>query len=112
MSKLMEQVQPQQDAKYVLFYSFGEGHDGGFYWDAHSIENMQHETSLLAYEMNGKPLGTLHGAPLRLRCENELGFKLVKWIRQIEFVSDYKHIGSGQGGYAEDNEFFAYSDPI
>jgi DMSO/TMAO reductase YedYZ molybdopterin-dependent catalytic subunit len=47
-----------------------------------------------------------------LRCEHELGFKLVKWIRQIEFVSDYKNIGSGQGGYAEDNEFLAYSDPI
>lgn len=112
MSKILEKVQPQPEAKYVLFYSFGEGHDEGFYWDAHSIENMRHETSILAYEMNGSPLGILHGAPLRLRCENELGFKLVKWIRQIEFVSDYKDIGSGQGGYAEDNEFFAYSDPI
>jgi len=25
-------------------------------------------------------VSVLHGAPLRLRCENELGFKMVKWI--------------------------------
>jgi len=31
-------------------------------------------------------LTVLYGAPLRLRCENELGFKMVKWIEAIEFV--------------------------
>jgi DMSO/TMAO reductase YedYZ molybdopterin-dependent catalytic subunit len=35
---------------------------------------------LLAYDMNFKPLTIPHGAPLRLRAENELGFKMVKWI--------------------------------
>jgi DMSO/TMAO reductase YedYZ molybdopterin-dependent catalytic subunit/thiosulfate reductase cytochrome b subunit len=112
MATIMEKVQPSPEAKFVIFYSFGEGHDGGFYWDSHTMENMRHELSILAYELNGEPLPVLYGAPLRLRCENELGFKMVKWIRAIEFVSDYKNIGSGQGGYAEDNEFFAYRDPI
>jgi hypothetical protein len=112
MQTLMEKVQPLPAAKFVLFYSFGEGSDGGFYWESHSIENMRHDLSLLAYEMNGKQLPVLHGAPLRLRCENELGFKMVKWIRSIEFVSELAPIGSGQGGYAEDHEFFAYRDPI
>jgi len=36
--------------------------------------------SILAYEMNGEPLGVSHGAPLRLRVETQLGFKMVKWI--------------------------------
>jgi methionine sulfoxide reductase catalytic subunit len=36
-----------------------------------------HTHTLLAYEMNDKPLGPLHGAPLRLRVENQLGFKMV-----------------------------------
>jgi hypothetical protein len=31
-----------------------------------------------------------HGAPLRLRVETQLGFKMTKWISSIEFVSDYK----------------------
>jgi DMSO/TMAO reductase YedYZ molybdopterin-dependent catalytic subunit len=31
-------------------------------------------------------LSVLHGAPLRLRCENELGFKMVKWISTGVFL--------------------------
>src|SRR5262245_56193206 len=49
---------------------------------------------------------------LRLRCENQLGFKQVKWIRAIEFVDDFSRIGSGEGGYNEDHEFYGYRMPI
>ena len=48
--------------------------------------------------MNGEPLDVPYGAPLRLRIETQLGYKMVKWIKSIEFVSDYKNIGKGQGG--------------
>lgn len=112
MSHIMSLVKPLPQAKYVMFYSFGEGPEGGLYYDAHIIENMGHELTILAYEMNGEPLPVVHGAPLRLRCENELGFKQVKWIRAIEFVDDFSRIGSGQGGYNEDHEFFGYRMPI
>ena len=57
-----------------------------------------HPQTLLAYEMNGEPLKTLHGAPLRLRVENQLGFKMVKWIRAIEFGESHKAFGEGEGG--------------
>lgn len=73
---------------------------------------MRHSLTLLADEMNGAPLNVLHGAPLRLRCENELGFKMVKWIAAIEFVADFSGLGAGQGGYNEDHEFYGYRDPI
>ena len=76
------------------------------------MQNMKHELTILAYEMNGEELSKVHGAPLRLRCENELGFKQVKWIRAIEFVDDFSRIGSGQGGYNEDHEFYGYRMPI
>ena len=62
--------------------------------------------TLLAYEMNYQPLNRLHGAPLRLRVENQLGFKMVKWIQAIELVEDVNGINKGEGGYAEDNEYF------
>lgn len=52
------------------------------------------------------------GPPLRLRVENELRFKMAKWIRAIEFVSDYRDIGSGQGGYNEDHEFHGNRESI
>ena len=58
----------------------------GQYYDSLSIENALNPQTLLAYEMNYQPLNHLHGAPLRLRVENQLGFKMVKWIQAIEFV--------------------------
>jgi len=56
--------------------------------------------------MNYEPLNILHGAPLRLRVENQLGFKMVKWIRAIEVVADIHSVGQGEGGYNEDHEYF------
>jgi DMSO/TMAO reductase YedYZ molybdopterin-dependent catalytic subunit len=112
MAKLLERVQPDPSARYVVFYSHADGADGGRYYDVHTMSNMKHNLTLLAYEMNGKPLNIYHGAPLRLRCENELGFKQVKWIESIEFVEDYKKLGAGQGGYNEDHEFYSWRNPI
>jgi DMSO/TMAO reductase YedYZ molybdopterin-dependent catalytic subunit len=56
--------------------------------------------------MNFEPLDELHGAPLRLRVENQLGFKMVKRIRAIEFVESMRSVGHGEGGYNEDHEYF------
>lgn len=55
-------------------------------------------------DMNGAPVTVLHGAPLRLPCENELGFKMVKWLAAIDFVADFADLGAGNGGYTEDHE--------
>jgi sulfoxide reductase catalytic subunit YedY len=112
MRHILDLVKPTPDARYVVFYSLADGADGGRYYDAHKIENMRHELTILAYEMNGKPVSIVHGAPLRLRCENELGFKMVKWIAAIEFVADFADLGAGQGGYNEDHEFYGYRMPM
>jgi DMSO/TMAO reductase YedYZ molybdopterin-dependent catalytic subunit len=112
MRHILELVRPAPDARYAVFYSLAEGSDVGRYYDVHRISNMCHELTILAYEMNGAPVSVLHGAPLRLRCENELGFKMVKWIAAIEFVHDFVDLGAGQGGYNEDHEFYGYRMPI
>jgi methionine sulfoxide reductase catalytic subunit len=103
---LMRLTKPKPEARVAVFYSFAEGTEGGQYYDSHTIEDLWHPQALLAYEMNFKPLTIPHGAPLRLRAENELGFKMVKWIQAIEFLEDVKPIYKGEGGYAQDNEFF------
>jgi len=41
-----------------------------------------------------------------LRVENQLGYKMVKWIERIEFVESEKLIGQGEGGTNEDDEYF------
>jgi hypothetical protein len=112
LTELLKLVRPGPDVKAVVFYSFGEGVvfstgvAGGQYYDSLSIENARNPQTMLAYEMNYQPLNHLHGAPLRLRVENQLGFKMVKWIQAIEFVEDVQSIKQGEGGYAEDHEYF------
>jgi DMSO/TMAO reductase YedYZ molybdopterin-dependent catalytic subunit len=112
MRHILDLVKPTTHARYAVFYSLADGADGGRYYDVHCLRNMNHELTILAYEMNGRPLSVLHGAPLRLRCENELGFKMVKWISSIEFVHDFADLGAGQGGYNEDHEFYGNRMPI
>jgi len=106
IASLAKLVRPRPEARVVVFRSFGEGHYGGEYYDTLTLENATHPESILAYEMNYQPLSDLHGAPLRLRVENQLGFKMVKWIRSIEFVATEKDIGKGYGGKNEDDEYY------
>ena len=70
------------------------------------LENAQKPQCLLASRMNGQPLPQVYGAPLRLRIENQLGYKMVKWIERIEFIESEKSLGKGEGGKNEDDEYF------
>lgn len=112
MQTILDLAKPTPAAKWVVFYSLGDGPDKGRYYDVHPIEQMSYPLTMLAYDMNGKPLTYGHGAPLRLRNEVQLGFKQVKWIAGIEFVADFSAIGGGQGGYNPDHEFFGYRQSI
>ena len=56
--------------------------------------------------MNGASLTTEFGAPLRLRVENQLGYKMVKCIERIEFIESEKSLGESEGGSNEGDEYF------
>jgi DMSO/TMAO reductase YedYZ molybdopterin-dependent catalytic subunit/thiosulfate reductase cytochrome b subunit len=112
MSTICDLVRPTPEAHWVVFYSLGDGPDGGLYYDAHPIEQMHYQLTMLAYDMNDEPLTYGHGAPLRLRNEVQLGFKQVKWLAGIEFVADFREVAGGHGGYNEDHEFFGYRQTI
>jgi len=106
LPQLLELVRPQAAAHTVAFFSYGEGLYGGEYYDTLSLANCRKPGCLLAWEMNEKPLAPEHGAPLRLRIEDQLGYKMVKWIHTIEFVETYQTLGKGYGGKSEDDEYF------
>ena len=81
----------------------------GFYALIYEVIDMtlaNHPQTILAYEMNGEQLPVDHGAPLRLRVETLLGYKMVKYLDSIELVEDYKTIGEGHGGYREDFQYY------
>jgi DMSO/TMAO reductase YedYZ molybdopterin-dependent catalytic subunit len=65
------------------FYSFGQTLFAGSYYETQDHYNAMKPKCVLAFEMNGKPLPHLYGAPLRLRVENQLGYKMVKWIERL-----------------------------
>ncbi len=106
MKEIIDLVKPHANATTVAFYSFGEGLYGGFYYDTHTLDNCLKPKSILAWEMNYEKLPVQHGAPIRLRVENQLGYKMVKWISAIEFVESHETIGKGFGGKNEDDEYF------
>ena len=106
MKNLIDLVRPKPSAKAVAFFSFGGSLYGGGYYDTQSLENVLKPECLLALEMNGAPLPAVYGAPLRLRVENQLGYKMVKWIERIEFIESEKQVGKGEGGTNEDDEYF------
>ncbi|HEY1813828.1 MAG TPA: molybdopterin-dependent oxidoreductase [Kofleriaceae bacterium] len=85
------------DTDYVEFRSF-EG-----YWSSWDRGSAMHPQTLIAYGMNGKPLGPDHGAPARLYGAVKLGYKNVKYLAEINFVD------RETGGYWEDRgyEWFA-----
>ncbi|MBZ0201004.1 MAG: molybdopterin-dependent oxidoreductase [Ignavibacteriaceae bacterium] len=103
---LVDLVKPHSSVTTVAFYSFGEGLYGGIYYDTHTLDNCLKPGSILAWEMNYETLSEVYGAPLRLRVENQLGYKMVKWIERIEFVESHETIGKGYGGKNEDDEYF------
>lgn len=106
MRRLIELVRPKPEARVAAFFSFGEALYGGIYYDTQTIDNLLNAECLLASQMSGEPLPLVYGAPLRLRVENQLGYKMVKWIERIEFLRSEIDVGKGEGGTNEDDEYF------
>ncbi|HWG03782.1 MAG TPA: molybdopterin-binding protein [Beijerinckiaceae bacterium] len=79
------------------------------YYESLDLVDAVHPQTILAYEMNDKPLPVPYGAPLRLRVERQLGYKMAKYLMRISLVDDFSTIGGGNGGYWEDQgyEWFA-----
>jgi len=112
LSAILEQCRPLPAARYAIFHSYQTDTSGRPFYEVLDIRLAGHPQTVLAYEMNAAPLTVPHGAPVRLRVETLLGFKMVKWLRAIEFVADYRGIRDGQGGSREDNMYYEESVSI
>lgn len=112
MSEILKLCKPTMDAKYVVFHCHDRDDKGEYYYSSFDLRDMHDEQTMLAYEMNYDTLPIKYGAPLRLRCEKKLGFKMAKYLKSVEFVSDFSHIGKGKGGYREDTVYFDWEASI
>jgi len=89
-----EVVGAEPRAPYVAFRSFDAG-----YWSSWDRESALHKQTILAYGMNGAPLYPDHGAPLRVYSAVKLGYKMVKYLTEVNFLPERT------GGYWEDQGY-------
>ena len=112
LETLIDEAGLKPEARYLVFHCFDaltQTEDGDRYYESIDLVDVRHPQTILAYEMNGQTLPVPHGAPLRLRVERQLGYKQAKYIRRIEAVESFAHIGGGKGGYWEDRGYEWYA---
>ena len=113
LGRLLESAELMGSAKYIVFRcadDLEQSRDGsGLYYESIDLVDAFHPQTIMAYAMNGQPLPVPHGAPLRLRVERQLGYKMAKYVMRIEAVEDFAKIGFGKGGYWEDRGYEWYA---
>lgn len=109
LKDLLEQVTPTEGAHYLMATSFGhvrrtyDGRPTEPYYECIDPSMIDDDECILAWGMNDEPLPEVYGGPLRLRADSQHGYKMVKWVRRLEWIHDYHEVGDGQGGSREDS---------
>ncbi len=111
LGALLEKVHLKPEARYIVFHCADHMEKPGSspYYESIDLDDAFHPQTILAYEMNGKTLPVANGAPLRLRLERQLGYKMAKYVMRIEIVEDFSGIAGGKGGYWEDRGYEWYA---
>jgi DMSO/TMAO reductase YedYZ molybdopterin-dependent catalytic subunit len=100
LSHVLDAVETRPEARYVAFIPFANPSQSGVVrtlWDTIDMADALHPQTLLAYGMNGEPLPTDHGAPVRLRLGRHLGYKNTKYLSQIIVTDRRDYYRKGRG---------------
>ncbi len=113
LGTVLDQARPTDAARFVVFHCYDaiERTLGGIvtYYESIDLVDARHPQTILAYGMNDAPLPVANGAPLRLRVERQLGYKMAKYIHTIELVSDFAGLADGRGSYWADRGYEWYA---
>jgi DMSO/TMAO reductase YedYZ molybdopterin-dependent catalytic subunit len=113
LAPLLEQARLKPQAKYLALFCADTLEltlDGaGDYYETIRLDDAFHPQTILAYEMNDSPLPVANGAPVRMRLERALGYKMAKYITRIEAIDSFAKLGLGKGGYWEDRGYQWYA---
>ena len=110
LARVLEAAAPLPSARYVVFYCADPMDAWGTrYYESIDMEDAWHVQTLLAYELNDAPLPIRNGAPIRVRVERQLGYKMAKYVMRIELVDRLDTIAGGKGGYWEDRGYEWYA---
>lgn len=110
---VLDQARPKPNARYVVFHCHDaiERSLAGpiYYYESIDMIDARHPQTILAYGLNGSPLPIANGAPLRVRVERQLGYKMAKYIHTIELVESFTGLGRGKGSYWADRGYEWYA---
>lgn len=92
LSTILQSVGILPSARFINFYSFDD-------WvDSIDLLDAFHPQTIIAYGMNGRDLSIPHGAPVRLRVENQIGYKSMKYLKRIVVTDEF--VDTGDSGWA------------
>ena len=109
LAHLLALARPTVRARYVMFFCADPMDADNYYYESLDLQAATHPQTILAYRLNGQALPIANGAPLRLRVERQLGYKMAKYLTHIQLVDDYRRFGGGHGGYWEDQGYSWYA---
>jgi DMSO/TMAO reductase YedYZ molybdopterin-dependent catalytic subunit len=111
LSHLLNLAQIAPQARFVVFHCLDQMDQrdrNTLYYESVDLDDAFHEQTILAWELNGKPVPVENGAPLRARIERQLGYKHPKYLHRLQLVSSFEGIAGGRGGYWEDQGYNWY----
>jgi len=109
LATVLAMAQPKPSARFVIFHCFDKDDDGTEYYESLNLHQAAHPQTVLALDLNDKPLDADHGAPVRLRVPTQLGYKSAKWVRRIELAAAFPTTLLSKGGYWEDQGYEWYA---
>ena len=113
LAAVLNEARPKVNARFAVFHCYDtlERSLSGEvkYYESIDLIDAYHPQTILAYGLNGADLPVANGAPLRLRVERQLGYKMAKYVHTIELVENYSEFGDGNGSYWADRGYEWYA---
>jgi DMSO/TMAO reductase YedYZ molybdopterin-dependent catalytic subunit len=113
LALVLDLAKPKVTARYAVFHCFDtidRSLAGAIkYYESIDLIDAYHPQTILAYGLNGKPLPVANGAPLRVRVERQLGYKMAKYVHTIELADSLVSYGDGNGSYWADQGYDWYA---
>jgi sulfoxide reductase catalytic subunit YedY len=119
LHKLLEEVQPTPEAKYVQFTAIFDPKtmpvqsSASLSWpyvEGLRLDEAMHDLTILATGLYGQPLPKQDGAPIRLVVPWKYGFKSIKAIVKIELV-DYQPVTLWMQAAPDEYGFYSNVNP-
>jgi DMSO/TMAO reductase YedYZ molybdopterin-dependent catalytic subunit len=97
LADVIARAAPQPGATALVFES-----GDGAYTESLTLDEARRNDVIVAYQLDGKPLSSAHGGPVRLYVAPMYGYKSLKWLQRISLVGKVEPGYWEQQGYDVD----------